>query len=765
MSLKTTAFGFPKIGPNREFKKSLELFWKNSISKDELFIQLDEVDTDRQKIYLESSLDIIPSNEFSYYDFMLDMSAMLGVIPDRFKHIEDDLRLYFAMARGEKDIPACEMTKWFNTNYHYIVPEITQDFNLTANRPLYSYRAAREKLGMETKPVMIGPYTYIYMSKIIELDSSIGKERLVKAKESSSFREIIRSVSRIYNKILRELDDECVALVQLDEPALTLDMSDSDVDILIEAYEILTGGLKSLKIHLQTYYESISHYQKIVYRLPVDGIGLDFTENETNLNLLRKYGFPENKVIIAGIVSGRNPWKVDYREAMKMFDEIKKYIPLDRIILSNAAPLFHLPYSLEPEKGNMNPNVINLLSFAKERLNELKILKEIINNDEKIPHQDLETTRGLFKNNTVQAKLEEFRQKSSFREPFSKRHTLQDELLALPLFPTTTIGSFPQIGEIRKKRADFVGGRITKEEYDEFIRSHIRALIKLQEEIGLDVLVHGEFERTDMVEFFAEKLCGFAITRNGWVQSYGSRCVRPPIIYGDVSRLKPMTVDETQYAQSLTGKPVKGMLTGPVTMVNWSFCRRDIPKEDAAFQIAMVLNDELKDLENAGITIIQIDEPAFREGLPLKQEKQKDYLTWAVNAFKIACAEVKPQTQIHTHMCYSEFNEIINYIYDMDSDVISIEASRSKGEILQAFEKFNYSHGIGVGIYDIHSPRIPSCEEMEEIALRSLKVIDKSLLWINPDCGLKTRGYEETIPALKNMVKVAIALRERFKNM
>lgn len=763
MSLKITAYGFPKIGPNRELKKSVESYWKQAISKDELFAFAGDVNMDRLKNCIEASLDIVPSNDFSLYDFMLDISTMLGVIPERFKHIDDDLDLYFAMARGEKDIPACEMTKWFNTNYHYIVPELTHNFKFTKNRPLYAYRAAKEKLGISTKPVIIGPFTYISLSKFIDTDPVTGETRTVKAQESGRFREMVLDCAQIYNRMLKELEQEGAEYVQLDEPVMVLDKTEGDADILIEAYGIISAGLKSLKIHFQTYYESLSNYRKIVFNLPVDGIGLDFIESRGNLDSLREFGFPEDKTVIAGVVSGRNPWKTDYKEAVQLIDEIKQYVGEDRIILSNAGPLFHLPYSLEPEKGNMNENVIQLLSFAKERLDELKTLKKIVCGCEKVPYQDLKSVRELFANTEVQAKLNNFKQKNLFRQDFAQRFDQQEKLLGLPLFPTTTIGSFPQTGEIRKKRADFIAGRISKDEYNEFIKSHIRAIIKLQEEIGIDVLVHGEFERTDMVEFFGEKLCGFAITRNGWVQSYGSRCVRPPIIYGDVYRPSPMTVDEIKYAQSLTGKYVKGMLTGPVTMVNWTFYRRDIPKQDVAFQIAMALSDELQDLESAGIKIIQIDEPAFREGLPLKKADQESYLVWAVDSFKLACAKVKPQTQIHTHMCYSEFNEIIDYIYNMDSDVISIEASRSKGEILQAFEKFNYNHGIGVGIYDIHSPRIPSCEEMEEIAVRSLKVIDKSLLWINPDCGLKTRGYEETIPALKNMVKVAVSLREKYK--
>jgi 5-methyltetrahydropteroyltriglutamate--homocysteine methyltransferase len=519
----------------------------------------------------------------------------------------------------------------------------------------------------------------------------------------------------------------------------------------------------NIEVFVHTYYESLDHFEKITNELPVSGIGLDFVVNDENLENLKKYGFPKDKKLQAGVISGRDPWKTDYVEVLKLIDQIKEVVDEDRIVLSNAAPLFHLPVSLEPEKGHLDDRLIGLLSFADERLEEIKTLKDIINIGASVPSQTLQALRDEFKNEEVRQAVKDIDSQEIKRpHDFKERYKKQIELLGLLRFPTTTIGSFPQTKEVRQMRAKFRKGEISAEEYENFIKEQIKKAVEIQEELEIDVLVHGEFERTDMVEFFGEKMDGFAFTKNGWVQSYGTRCVRPPIIYGDVSRPAPMTLKETLYAQSLTKKPMKGMLTGPVTILNWSFYRKDIPKKEIAYQIAVALRDEVLDLEREGIKIIQIDEPAFREGLPLKKRKQEDYLKWAVKAFRLTNNTVQETTQIHTHMCYSEFNEIIDWIYAMDADVISIEASRSKGEIIEAFEKFNYDHAVGVGVYDIHSPRIPTIEEMLEIAERTVQVIDKNLIWINPDCGLKTRGWEETIPALRNMVQVAKILREKY---
>ncbi len=763
MAVKTTVFGYPKIGPNRELKKAVESYWKGEISKEEMLKRAEEVDIERMKKVIDANLDYIPSNDFSLYDFVLDISTMINAIPQRFQNIEDSLDRYFAMARGTKDAIACEMTKWFDTNYHYIVPELTGGFKLVKNRPLTSYKWAKEKFGVETKPVLVGAFTYLMLSKVYERQEGSLLMKMVKADESEKFKPLLLEIASVYNQMLKELQQEGVKAVQFDEPALVLDLDDEKIDALIEAYKVITDGIDNIEIFVHTYYESLDHFKRITNELPVAGIGLDFVVNNENLENLKKYGFPKDKKLQAGVISGRDPWKTDYKEVLALIDEIKNYVDEDRIVLSNAAPLFHLPVSLEPEKGHLDDRLIGLLSFANERLEEIKTLKEIINEGKEVPLQSLQALRDEFKNEEVRKKVEGIDQQEIKRpHDFKERYKKQIEMLGLPRFPTTTIGSFPQTKEVRQMRAKFRRGEISAEEYENFIKEQIKKAVEIQEDLGLDVFVHGEFERTDMVEFFGEKMDGFAFTKNGWVQSYGSRCVRPPIIYGDVSRPSAMTVKEIVYAQSLTDKPMKGMLTGPVTILNWSFYRKDIPKKEIAYQIALALRDEVLDLEKEGIKVIQIDEPAFREGLPLKKRKQEEYLKWAVKAFRLTNNTVQETTQIHTHMCYSEFNEIIEWIYAMDADVISIEASRSKGEIIEAFERFNYDHGIGVGVYDIHSPRIPPVEEMLEIAERTVQVIDKNLIWINPDCGLKTRQWEETIPALRNMVQVAKILREKY---
>jgi 5-methyltetrahydropteroyltriglutamate--homocysteine methyltransferase len=762
MAIKTTAFGYPKIGPNRELKKVVESYWAGQITKEELYKLTEEIQIQRLKTLYDAELDYIPSNDFSLYDFILDISTMLGVIPKRFGD-NYDIDTYFAMARGSKTAVACEMTKWFDTNYHYIVPEFENEFKLLKNRPLDSYKFALEKIGIETKPVIVGPFTYVWLGKVPKKQEGTLLVHMVKSRESERFKELVINASRIYNQILKELEANGVKAIQLDEPALVLDLEEDDVAILTESYRTLTQGLKDIEVFVHTYYESLSRYEEIVNNLPVSGIGLDFTVNDENLENLKKFGFPKDKKLIAGIVSGRDPWKIDFAKTVDLINQILNFVSEDKLIISNSSPLFHLPVSIEYEKGHLDERLINLLSFANERLDELKMLKKIINEGFPVPSQNLQAIRDEFKDERVRRRVAEIDEnKIGRKDNFKERYQKQISLLGLPKFPTTTIGSFPQTKEVRKARADFVAGKISQGEYENFIKEQIRNVIKIQEELGLDVLVHGEFERSDMVEFFGQKMKGFAFTKNGWVQSYGTRCVRPPIIYGDVSRPEPMTVKEISYAQSLTSKPVKGMLTGPVTILSWSFYRKDIPKKEIAYQIALALRDEVSDLEKAGIKVIQIDEPAFREGLPLKKSKQKEYLEWAVNAFKLTNEQVKAETQIQTHMCYSEFNEIIEYIYAMDSDVILIEASRSKGEILDAFEKFKYDHAIGPGVYDIHSPRIPTIEEMLEIAERSIKLIDKNLIWINPDCGLKTRNWEEVIPSLKNMVTVAKIMRERY---
>ncbi len=759
MAVRIHAFGYPKIGPRRELKKSIETFWKDEISHSQLQEQADTVYFNRIRALTQAGIDSPPCFDFSLYDSILDHALMFGVIPKRFLDIENDTDLYFAMARGKANAVACEMTKWFDTNYHYIVPEFSGEFHVRKNFPLEQFQKIKTTLGIATTPVLIGPFTFLNLGKTFSKQGT-----LVSASESPHFKEWLLTVSSLYNQILKELDAAGVKTVQLDEPSWVMDRPESDIPLLIEAYRAVGKGLKTLKIHVQTYYESLSHYKEIVYNLPVQWIGVDLVSNSENLKNIQKWGFPKDKTLIAGVVSGRDPWKTNLKQTSDLVQTLLKTVSKESLILSNAAPLFHLPHTIQDEK-QLDPRLLRMLAFADERLEELKTLKSIVN--EGIFSQDmtLADLHRAFDNAEVKSSLAQLNEIQIGRpELFSKRYEVQKQSLGLTDFPTTTIGSFPQTAEVREKRASFRNGKLSPERYTAYIQQQIKQVIALQEEIGLDILVHGEFERTDMVEFFGEKLDGFAFTQNGWVQSYGTRCVKPPLIYGDVFRPEPMTVAEVRYAQSLTSKWVKGMLTGPVTILNWSFYRKDIPKKHIAYQIALALKKEVLDLEKEGIRIIQIDEPAFREGLPLKKSNHKEYLSWAVNAFKLTHDTVKPTTQIHTHMCYSEFNEIIQSISDMDADVISIEASRSQGEILNAFHTFQYRRGIGLGVYDIHSPRVPSVEEMLKIAKRSVEVIGKDLIWINPDCGLKTRGYEETVPALKNMVSVARALKKELVN-
>ncbi len=756
MQTKSSSYGYPKMGPNRELKKALEAFWKGQITQADLLKEAEEINFARIKKQKAAGIDIIPSNDFSLYDPVLDLSLMFNVIPERFKSLHNEIELYFAMARGNKTAVACEMTKWFDTNYHYIVPEFNGQFQIRKNVPLENFLKVKNALNIVTKPVLVGPFTYIASGKISSNQKGVISGHTEKGDKNAHFKEMVFTVSKLYNQLLTELEKEGAEWVQLDEPALVVDRTDAEIDILIDAYKIVTQGLTKLNVVVQTYYESVSHYTRIVNELPVAAIGLDLVSNSENLANIEKNGFPKNKTLFAGLISGRDIWKTEFKTPVDVLKKIDA-----TVVITNAAPLSHLPHTVADEKGHLEEKLLSLLAYADERLQEIQVLKEIVSGKKELPQQDFAKIRSAFTNTAVRAKQAAINESKIGRKTvFKTRYQLQRRALNLPAFPTTTIGSFPQTNELREKRKAFRAGQLSQVQYDAYIESKIQDVVKLQEEIGLDVFVHGEFERTDMVEFFGEKLQGFAFSKNGWVQSYGSRMVKPPIIFGDVSRPEAMTVAETAYAQTLTQKPMKGMLTGPVTILNWSFYRKDISKKEIAYQIGLALHDEVSDLEKAGIRIIQIDEPAFREGLPLKKSKQKDYLDWAVKSFKLTHDMVKDETQVHTHMCYSEFNEIIDSINAMDADVISIEASRSRGEILEAFETFNYDHGIGLGVYDIHSPRVPAEQEMLEIAKRSLKVIDKDLIWINPDCGLKTRGQEETVAALKNMVAIARVLKE-----
>ncbi|MNO14238.1 5-methyltetrahydropteroyltriglutamate--homocysteine methyltransferase [compost metagenome] len=750
--------GYPRIGGNREWKKAIESFWKGQIDESELHEKLTEIRLGNWKIQRDQGIDVIPVGDFTYYDHVLDTAVMFGIVPERFEYKGGPvpLQTYYAIARGNKEAAASEMTKWFNTNYHYIVPELgAREPKLTKNNPLTAYIEAKEKLGIDGRPVVLGLYTFLKLSKgfgASEWDSWISK------------------LLPLYVQVLRELQDAGAAWVQIDEPSLVTSVSSEDQERFNLIYNTIAKEVPGLSIMLQTYFESVENYKELI-ALPVQGIGLDFVHGKDgNLKALRDFGFPAGKTLGAGVIDGRNIWRTDLYQASTLLEEISKLTGDADLVVQPSSSLLHVPVSAEGEE-KLGPVLRGALAFAEEKLEEIAALSRFISG---------EGTPELFQHNRnaldklaadpargrtqVRAAVEQIAKQPAERShEFATRKLKQKEKWNLPFLPTTTIGSFPQTAEVRSARQKWRKGEWSEAQYDEFIRNEIAKWIGIQEEIGIDVLVHGEFERTDMVEFFGEKLPGFAFTKGGWVQSYGTRCVKPPVIYGDVDFDQPMTVKETQYAQTLTTKPVKGMLTGPITILNWSFVRSDISRETVAYQIALALRKEVEALEAAGIEMIQVDEPALREGLPLKRKDWDNYLDWAVKAFKVSTSTVQDTTQIHTHMCYCEFHDIIDSIEALDADVISIETSRSHGELVHSFEEHTYPLGIGLGVYDIHSPRVPSEDEMISMIERALKVLDPELFWINPDCGLKTRGLEETVDSLKNMVSAAKRYREQIK--
>lgn len=756
---KSSVLGYPRIGADREWKKALEAFWAGKLEESEFHKQLREIRLNHLSKQQESGIDLIAVNDFSYYDHILDTATMFGIVPKRFPYEGGivPLSVYYGIARGTKDATASEMTKWFNTNYHYIVPELDGAVPvLTENRPLAAYREAKEKLGIEGKPVIVGPLTFLKLSKGYQ------------ASETDAW---LDKLLPLYVQILQELAHEGVQWVQIDEPILVTKLSEADLKRLATIYETFAASAPGLNIMLQTYFESVENYQDII-QLPVSGIGLDLVHGyKGNLQAIQQFGFPANKVLGAGIIDGRGIWKASLREKLSQLEELTKYVAAERLIVQSSCSLLHVPVTVSKET-KLQPDLKGALAFADEKLIELDLLTKAISTGaariaKELEHNDL-ALQALSQSEErnridVQRAVAEVSAQNPARSlPFAERHDAQQNKWQLPIFPTTTIGSFPQSAEVRKARQAWRKGEWNNEQYEQFIQEQIDIWIKLQEEIGLDVLVHGEFERTDMVEFFGEKLGGFAFTQFGWVQSYGSRCVKPPVIFGDVAFEQPMTVEETKYAQSKTSRPVKGMLTGPITIMNWSFVREDISREQIAYQLAYALRQEVEALEQAGIGMIQVDEPAVREGLPLKEEDQAEYLAWAVKAFRMTTCTVQPTTQIHTHMCYCEFHDMIDSIEAMDADVISIETSRSHGELIHSFEVNTYKLGIGLGVYDIHSPRVPRVEEMTSMIERALRVLDPKLFWINPDCGLKTRGMEETVASLRNMVQATEIARSSY---
>ncbi|HDK5677987.1 TPA: 5-methyltetrahydropteroyltriglutamate--homocysteine S-methyltransferase [Staphylococcus pseudintermedius] len=740
MTIKTTNLGFPRLGHKREWKKAIESYWNNKITKAELDDTLQQLHRSNLVLQQNYNLDSVPVGDFSLYDHILDTSLLFNIIPTRFQDRDVDDDLLFDIARGNKSHVASALVKWFNTNYHYIVPEwdnVTPRVN--RNRLLERFNEAKA-LNINAHPIIVGPVTFVALSK--------GGDQ--------SFEDKVRTLLPLYVEVLQSLIDAGAELIQIDEPILVTDKAAELEAITREAYEAFAEADVAKSLVIQTYFERAN--VKFLSALPVKGLGLDFVHDRGyNLQQIENGDFDRSKTLFAGIIDGRNVWAADVEAKKALIEKLSQYS--DDLYINPSSSLLHVPVSLEDEV--LEDDIRDGLSFATEKLETLDALKRAVNDNDteaydRLHAQYIRFQSQAFKN--LEYDFESVRAKRA--SAFSERKVVQQQRLNLPDLPTTTIGSFPQSPEVRKQRADWKNNRISDEAYRQFVQDEIKRWIEIQEDIGLDVLVHGEFERNDMVEFFGEKLDGFLVTKFGWVQSYGSRAVKPPIIYGDVKWTAPLTIDETVYAQSLTDKPVKGMLTGPVTILNWSFERVDIPRSTVQDQIALAINEEVLALEKAGIQVIQVDEPALREGLPLRKEYHEDYLVKAVHSFKLATSSVTDETQIHTHMCYSQFGQIIHAIHDLDADVISIETSRSHGDLIKDFEDIDYDLGIGLGVYDIHSPRIPTEEEITTAIERGLQQIDRSLFWVNPDCGLKTRKEDEVKAALTVLVNSARKLRQ-----
>jgi len=757
MTTLTHNLGFPRIGAQRELKKALETYWKGQNNIDQLLATAREIRTGNWLLQQKAGIDLIPVGDFSLYDHILDMTTLLGAIPHRFGNTGDNISpdLYFAMARGTADQPAMEMTKWFNTNYHYIVPEFDDNtqFRLASDRLFQEIEEAKA-LGITAKAVLIGPLTYLYLGKEV----TPGFQRL----------DLLPRLLPVYQEILQKIAALGVEWVQIDEPILSLDLEQPWLDGFAEAYHTLHHS--SCRLLLTTYFGTVNHHLALLKNLPVDGLHIDISSAPEQLESFLTEDFA-GKTLSLGCIDGRNIWRADLSQKLETLSQAASRFT-GELWIAPSCSLLHCPVDLASET-KLELEIKNWLAFSVQKLEEITTLgrglnqgresvKVILAASDEAKRSRTESSR--IHNPIVHQRVDHLTERDSQRtHPFATRKHLQQQRFNLPLLPTTTIGSFPQTATIRQARAAFRKNELSHLEYLSAMRAEIQEMIRKQEEIGLDVLVHGEPERNDMVEYFGEQLWGYAFTENGWVQSYGSRCVKPPILYGDVYRPEAMTVEWIKYAQSQTGKPVKGMLTGPVTMLMWSFVRDDQPRSITALQLALAIRDEVMDLENAGIGMIQIDEPAFREGLPLRKQDWKSYLNWAVKAFRVASSGVKDETQIHTHMCYSEFHDILPAIAELDADVITIETSRSRMELLDAFVKFSYPNEIGPGVYDIHSPRVPDASEMLELLKKASQYIDPKLLWVNPDCGLKTRNWPETQTALQKMVDCAKTLRSTLQ--
>lgn len=756
--MSTSVIGYPRIGSLRELKFALEAYFKGEKTEDEIKALAKELRKEHLTTQKNAGIEFISSNDFSFYDNTLDQAVLLNIVPKRYRELElSELEKYFAIARGYQgkkgNVKALAMKKWFNTNYHYIVPEFEDDtkIELVGTKPFDEYTEAKQ-LGIETKPVLIGPFT------LLKLIRFTGKKGILDVKAD---------FIKVYTEILKKFINLGTQWVQFDEPYLVHDLTTNDLRLFQDLYSAILNKKEKTKILLQTYFGDVRDIYTVLQTLNFDGIGLDFVEGRKTLDLVKEHGFSPVKRLFAGVVNGKNIWKNNYEKTLSILNSLKeKEI---QTVVSTSCSLLHVPYSVENET-KLEDKYKKHFAFAKEKLTELKEIDEIFSSANYKNNEKYQQNVALFNedrnafNAAVDARVKAITPKDFVRLPeFAQREKIQKDEFKLPLFPTTTIGSFPQTAEVRANRKAFRTGEISKEQYIEFNKKKIAECIALQEDLGLDVLVHGEFERNDMVEYFGQHLEGYLFTEKAWVQSYGTRCVKPPVIWGDISRAHPITVDWSVYAQSITDKPLKGMLTGPVTILNWSFPREDIPIKQSVLQLALALRDEVLDLEKRGIKIIQIDEAALREKLPLrKSDWYSEYLDFAIPSFRLVHSGVKATTQIHTHMCYSEFTDIIPAIDDMDADVISFEASRSDLLILDSLKKNNFKTEVGPGVYDIHSPRIPSKEEIKVVLEKILKKVAPEKLWVNPDCGLKTRQDKEVKPSLKNLVDAAKELRNEY---
>ncbi|PSQ88286.1 MAG: 5-methyltetrahydropteroyltriglutamate--homocysteine S-methyltransferase [Bacteroidetes bacterium QS_8_64_10] len=767
----STNLGYPRIGANRELKRAVEAYWDGDLAEDELRERCRALRKEHWQLQADLGLGHVPSNDFSLYDQVLDAVAMVGAVPDRFDWSGGDVDLdtYFAMARGvqEKDMTAgnreasgtqaMEMTKWFDTNYHYIVPEFEpeQSFELASTKVIDEFNEA-QSYGLTTRPVLIGPVSLLLLGKMTDAHADP--------------LDLLEELLPVYEEVLRRLEASGAEWVQLDEPCLALDLSDQQQAAYDQAYERL-GSHADLDLLVATYFGGLAGNRETALNLPVSAVHLDLVRAPEQLGPALETA-PDDLTLSLGLIDGRNVWRADLDAQLDATRRAVEHVGADRVMVGPSCSLLHVPVDLETEP-DLGDEARTWLAFARQKIEEIVALARVASGEDDADtnavftasRQALESRRGSDRihDETVQERMASVEETMLRRsEAHSTRRVAQQERLNLPALPTTTIGSFPQTADVREARRELKSGDLDRTDYERFIEERIADTIRRQEAIGLDVLVHGEPERSDMVEYFGQQLEGFLFTENGWVQSYGSRCVRPPIIYGDVARPEPMTVRWTRHAQSQTEKPVKGMLTGPVTILQWSFARDDQPRATTCRQIALAIRDEVADLERAGTPIIQIDEPALREGLPLRRAEWADYLSWAVGSFRLASAGARSETQIHTHMCYSEFGEILGAIADMDADVISMEASRSKMDLLDDFEAFDYPNQIGPGVYDIHSPRVPSQPEIESLIEKALGALRADQLWVNPDCGLKTRQWKEVTPALENMVGAAQNMREEL---